>query len=95
MNRFTLLYYRIREPGVTYRFFDVTFPTALKVHDCYFCGGDPKRFIPEIEQNHLKTLRLERFDPGTGDSDLEVFNCCETCFPVCSKIVELFERSRK
>lgn len=95
MNGFTRLYHRLREPNVRHSFHGSTIPLQLNVNNCFFCNEKATVFLAQLQMNYINTLRLESFDPETGDSDLEVFACCPTCYPVCSKIVELFERSKK
>ena len=101
MNKFTELYRRLRIPdnkeNVIARFHSGRIPLGEK-KICSFCGEEATYFGTDHTNLQIDTLELWIQDDWKPPEQNELFGAywvCHSCFHVCSKIVELFERSKK
>jgi hypothetical protein len=102
MNGFTELYRRLRVPdndeNVIAKFQSTRVPLDAK-KICSFCGGEATHFGTDHTNLQVDTLQLWiQDDYRKPPEQYELFGAywvCPSCFHVCSRIVELFERSKK
>lgn len=101
MNNFTELYRRLRVPddkeNVIAKFQPTMVPLGAK-KICSFCGGEATHFGTDHTGLQVDTLQLWIRNDWKAKEEYELFGAywvCHTCFHVCSRIVELFESSKK
>lgn len=101
MNSFTRLYYKLRETfpreGEIVATFDSRNADPERKQKCTFCGNEAVYYCPEAGRMKVNRLRLGFKSPVNfgRPTDIELYWVCHSCFHVCSRIVELFERSKK
>jgi hypothetical protein len=101
MNSFTRLYYKLRETfppeGQIVATFDFRKANPERKQKCTFCGNEAVYYSPENGQMNVNRLLLQLKSPSNlgWPMDIELYWVCKDCLHVCSKIVELFERSKK